>query len=119
MRYIILPLLFLGLFSQAQPYKKIHFNAILVDTHNDIPSASIQKQVKFDSDLKGKTHSDLKRMLDGGVDVQIFSIFCGPEQQQPYLFANRQIDSVYEWARRNPDRMVLVRTPAELRKAVR
>jgi membrane dipeptidase len=58
-------------------------------------------------------------MRDGGVDVQVFSIFCGPEQQQPYAFANRQIDSVYEWVRRNPNRMVLVKTPDELRQAIK
>jgi len=58
-------------------------------------------------------------MMDGGVDVQIFSIFCGPEQQHPYLFANRQMDSVYEWARRNPDKMVIVKNPAQLKQAVK
>src|SRR6185436_16044531 len=71
----------------GQKYKRIHNKAILVDTHNDFPSASIEKKVSFDDNLLGKTHSDLTRMKAGGVDVQIFSIFCGPEQQQPYAFA--------------------------------
>ncbi len=103
----------------SQKYKKIHEDAVLVDTHNDFPSASIEKKVSFDTDLLGKTHSDLARMRAGGVDVQIFSIFCGPEQQQPYAFANRQIDSVYEWANRAPKRMTIVRTPYELKRAVK
>jgi membrane dipeptidase len=118
-RFVLLVLMFV--FSSAsfsQKYKRIHRKAILVDTHNDFPSASIEKKVSFDDYLLGKTHSDLVRMKEGGVDVQVFSIFCGPEQQQPYAFANRQIDSVYEWARRAPNRMVLVRTPDELRRAV-
>ena len=38
----------------AQKYKKIHSKAVLVDTHNDFPSASIQKKVSLDSDLLGK-----------------------------------------------------------------
>ena len=105
--------------ATAQPYKQRHFDAILVDTHNDIPSATIEKKVQFDTDLKGKTHSDLNRMKEGGVDVQIFSIFCGPEQAQPYAFANREIDSVYEWTRRNPDKMMIVKTPAQLQQAVK
>ncbi|MGE5108999.1 MAG: dipeptidase [Sphingobacteriales bacterium] len=104
---------------KAQLYKKIHKNAVLVDTHNDIPSSAIEKNVKFDSDLKGKTHSDLNRMKEGGVDVQIFSIFCGPEQQNPYEFANREMDSVYQWTRRNPDKMMIVKTPEQLRQAVK
>ncbi len=102
-----------------QKYKRIHRSAILVDTHNDIPSASIEKNVQFDTDLKGKTHSDLARMKKGGVDAQIFSIFCGPEQAQPFAFANREIDSVYEWVKRNPTKMQLVKTPAELQRVLR
>ncbi len=103
----------------SQKYKKIHSDAVLVDTHNDFPSASIEKKVSLDSDLLGKTHTDLARLRKGGVDVQIFSIFCGPEQQQPYAFANREIDSVYEWANRAPNRMTIVRTPAELKQAIK
>ena len=105
--------------SFGQKYKKIHAAAVVVDTHNDFPSASIEKKVSLDSDLLGKTHTDLGRLRTGGVDVQIFSIFCGPEQQQPYALANRQIDSVYEWANRAPNRMTIVRTPAELKQAIK
>jgi len=110
---VICPALF------AQKYKKVHEAAVLVDTHNDFPSASIEKKVSFDANLLGITHSDLGRMRRGGVDVQIFSIFCGPEQKQPYAFANREIDSVYEWVRREPIYMTIVRTPDELRRAVK
>jgi len=109
----------IGINSFGQKYKKIHSAAVLVDTHNDFPSASIEKKVSLDSDLLGKTHTDLARLRHGGVDVQIFSIFCGPEQQQPYAFANREIDSVYEWANRAPNRMTIVRTPAELKQAIK
>jgi len=112
-------LLLIGTTIFSQRYKKVHANAVLVDTHNDFPSASIEKKVSLDADLLGKTHTDLARMREGGVDVQIFSIFCGPEQQHPYAFANREIDSVYEWAKRAPKRMTLVRTPFELRRAIK
>ena len=119
-RYILFLLMLLMttcIFSQK--YKKIHNKAVLVDTHNDFPSASIEKKVSLDSDLLGKTHTDLGRLRSGGVDVQIFSIFCGPERQQPYAFANRQIDSVYAWAERAPNRMTIVKTPAELKQAIK
>ena len=118
-QFLLLLLAIYTIKATAQPYKQLHFDAILVDTHNDIPSATIEKKVQFDTDLKGKTHSDLNRMKEGGVDVQIFSIFCGPEQAQPYAFANREIDSVYEWTRRNPDKMMIVKTPAQLQQAVK
>lgn len=60
----------------AQQGKKIHFGSILIDTHNDIPSTAIDEGVSFDQSLKNKTHSDLQRMLAGGVDAQFFSIWC-------------------------------------------
>ncbi len=112
-------LIICSIYASTQSYKKLHSKLIVVDTHNDFPSAAIEKAVSFDSDLKGKTHSDLKRMKQGGVDVQVFSIFCGPEQLLPYSFANREIDSVYEWVRRNPADMMLVKTPGDLKQAVK
>ena len=115
--YFLLTVCFFN--AAAQDYKKIHFDAILVDTHNDIPSATIEKKLQFDTDLKGKTHSDLKRMQEGGLDLQVFSIFCDGTQKDPYTFANREIDSVYAWANRNPDKMVIVKTPKQLKKAVK
>ena len=106
-------------FSSAQSYKKLHSKSFLADTHNDIPSSAIEKNVAFDTDLKGKTHSDLNRMFAGGVDAQMFSIFCDGEQKDPYNYANREIDSVYEWARRNPARMMMVYNPADLQTAIK
>ncbi len=116
LRMIILLLLPCYLF--AQDYKKIHHAAVLVDTHNDIPSSAIEKKVAFDTDLKGKTHSDLSRMFAGGVKGQMFSIFCGGEQKEPYAFANQEMDSVYAWVKRNPEKMMLVYTPADFNKAI-
>lgn len=114
----IIFLLLLPSFVFAQKYKKIHTAALLVDTHNDIPSSAIEKKVAFDANLKGKTHSDLNRMFQGGVDAQMFSIFCDGEQKDPYNYANREIDSVYEWVRRNPNRMMMVYNPADLQTAI-
>ena len=115
----ILTFLLFPTFLFAQNYKKLHKTAVLVDTHNDIPSSAIEKKVAFDTDLKGKTHSDLTRMFTGGVDAQMFSIFCGGEQKEPYNFANQEMDSVYAWVNRNPEKMMLVYTPADFKKAMK
>jgi membrane dipeptidase len=112
-------LLMIGFPGFSQKFKKIHAKATVIDTHNDFPSASIEKKLSFDAELLGKTHSDLSRMKQGGVDVQVFSIFCDGEQKDPYAYANREIDSVYEWAKRSPFRMAIVKTPAELERAVK
>jgi membrane dipeptidase len=104
--------------ASAQSYKTIHDKAIVVDTHNDIISTCLEKGYRFDSDLKGKTHSDLKRMFQGGLDAQMFSIYCDGTQEQPFAFANREIDTLYAWVKRNPDSMMLVTSPEELKAAV-
>ena len=102
----------------AQSYKQIHADAIVVDTHNDIISACIENNYKFDSDLRGKTHTDLNRMFRGGLDVQVFSIFCDGKQKNPFQFANREIDTLYAWVNRNPDRMMIVKSPEDLKIAI-
>lgn len=114
----IIILLLLPFLVNAQKYKKIHFKSFLADTHNDIPSSAIEKKVAFDTDLKGKTHSDLNRMFTGGVDAQMFSIFCDGEQKDPYNYANREIDSVYAWVQRNPSKMMMVYNPTDLQTAI-
>jgi membrane dipeptidase len=118
-RLLLLLLPLLALHAGGQSYRKLHRKAIVADTHNDFPSTSIEKSVSFDTDLRGKTHSDLRRMIEGGLDIQVFSIFCGPEQSAPYAFANREIDSVYAWVQRNPQNIALVKTPEELKSALR
>jgi membrane dipeptidase len=114
----IVLLLLLPFLVNAQKHQKLHFKSFVADTHNDIPSSAIEKNVAFDTDLKGKTHSDLNRMFAGGVDAQMFSIFCDGEQKDPYNYANREIDSVYAWAQRNPSMMMMVYNPTDLQTAI-
>lgn len=101
----------------AQKARKIHFNAVLIDTHNDIPTTAIDGGVSFDQALKTKTHSDLQRMKEGGVDAQFFSIWCDGNKENPYSWANREIDTVLAWTNRNPDKMVQAFTAADIIKA--
>jgi membrane dipeptidase len=110
-------LLFNNLYSQD--YKKIHYKAILVDTHNDIISTCIENGYSFDQNLEGKTYSDLQRMKEGGVDVQVFSIWCDGERKNPFAFANQEIDTLYAWCDRNPNKMKIVKTAEELMQAVK
>jgi membrane dipeptidase len=103
----------------AQNYQKIHNKAILVDTHNDFLTQTMEKNFVFDTDLEGKTHSDLNRMKEGGVDVQLFSVWSDGDKLNPYDFANRQIDSLDAVTNRNPDKIVKVANSKELLKAVK
>lgn len=103
----------------AQNYEKIHAKSIFVDTHNDFLMQTMEKNFVFDTDLKGKTHSDLNRMKEGGVDVQFFSVWSDGDKPNPYDFANRQIDSLDAVIKRNPDKIVKVYNSKELLKAVK
>lgn len=109
------------LFAQqlfAQSYQKLHDKAILVDTHNDILMKIVNDGVAFDTDLTGKTHSDLARLKKGGLDVQIFSVFCDGTQVNPYAYANQQMDSLDAVLNRNPDKIVKVANRKALHKVV-
>jgi membrane dipeptidase len=99
--------------------QKLHKKAIVVDSHNDIITACIEKNVRMDQDLKGKTHSDLQRMKEGGLDVQIFSVWCDGEKPAPFQFANREMDLLDEVVKNNPDKIALTRTTAEMEQAVK
>ncbi len=112
-------LFFVPFILTAQSYKKLHFNAVVVDTHNDIPTTAIDKGVSFDQNLTGKTHSDLQRMKAGGVDVQMFSIWCDGLKEHPYAWANREIDTVLAWTNRNPDKMMTAFSTKEIYTAVK
>lgn len=105
--------------AHAQQYNKIHDKAIVCDTHNDIISTCIEKGYSFDQNLKGKTHSDLQRMQEAGLDLQIFSIWCDETQVNPYQFTNREIDTLYAWAGRNPQQMKIIYSPAELKGTIK
>jgi len=121
MKKLLLPLaLLIALNASGQDVQKIHQKAILIDTHND----AISNQLITKADL-GKLQTagnfDLVRAKQGGLDVQVFSIWCGDQYGNgtAYAYANREIDSLMALVNRNPDKMVLVRTAKDLKKTVK
>ncbi len=103
----------------AQSYKIIHKKAIVIDTHNDFLTKSMQYGFALDQDLKGKTHSDLSRFKTGGLDVQFFSVWSDGNRKNPFAFANRQIDSLDAAIKRNPDKIVKVKNVKEILKLMK
>jgi membrane dipeptidase len=77
--------------------------------------------LNIENDLSGKTHSDLARLKKGGVDVQVFSIFCNDRfgKDTAFKFANIEIDSLYAIVARNKDKLMMVTTPQQLQQAVK
>ncbi len=116
MKYLLSLCILISASVQAQ---SIHYKSILVDTHNDAVTACIEKKVSLDQDLTGINHSDLKRFKQGGVDYQLFSIWCDGEKQNPYAWAMREMDTIDAVAARNPDKMVVAKNWKEIQKALK
>jgi membrane dipeptidase len=73
----------------------------------------------MDQDLKGKTHSDLKRFKEAGVDIQLFSVWSDGDKTAPYQWANREMDTLYAVAERNPDKIAMVKNVSEAMAVVK
>ena len=121
MRRQLLPsLCLIALLASCQSYKKIHKEAVLIDTHNDVLSSVTMNGLSIEHDLTGKAQSDIARFKKGGVDVQVFSIFCDEKfgKDTAFKFANIEIDSLYAIVNRNPGKMMMVTNPGQLQEAV-
>ncbi|MDU0809647.1 dipeptidase [Aquirufa regiilacus] len=114
MKHLLFLLLSFSTFAQD-----IHFKSILVDTHNDCLTACIEKNVSLDQDLTGINHSDLARFKKGGVDYQLFSVWCDGEKANPYVWAMREMDSLYAVAARNSDKLVIAKTWKDIQRALK
>jgi membrane dipeptidase len=93
---------------------------ILVDTHNDILSNELI--TKYDiGKLQQEGNFDLVRAKRGGLNAQVFSIWCGEQYGTGTAFhmATREIDSLNALIRRYPKKIKLVRNVTELKMAVK
>jgi len=95
---------------------KIHKNAIVVDTHGDILFNQIKSGIDIGK-LQTTGNFDLPRARKGGLDVQIFSIWC--DETGGYALANREIDSLYSLIKRYPKQITLVKNYTELMQAIK
>lgn len=99
----------------GQSAKSIHEQAVVVDTHGDILFNQIKSGIDI-GQLQKTGNFDLVRAKNGGLDVQVFSIWC--DHLGGYPIANQQIDSLYSLINRYPEKITLVKTATELQKAV-
>lgn len=102
--------------ANAQNSKTIHQKAILVDTHGDILFNQIKSGIDIGK-LQATGNFDLVRAKQGGLDVQVFSIWC--DEKGGFAVANQEIDSLYSLIKRYPNRIALVTNATELEKAVK
>lgn len=91
---------------------KIHRSAILIDTHNDVTSATVRGADLGQRRIEG--HTDLERLKEGGVGATFFAVFVAASFVEGNQSANRtlqMIDTVrYDIAAKYPDEVELVTT---------
>ena len=105
----------------SQSIIPFHANAIVVDSHNDILSKIVQKGYDVGDRLAGKTHTDLGRLKQGGIDIQVFSVFCNQRYGAgtAFQYALREFDSLHNIAARYPESLLLAYTYNDLKAAIR
>lgn len=109
--------------------EKLHRTSIVIDTHNDITSPLVDEG--FDLGTSGiepngtlKTHTDIKRMKEGGLDAEFFAVYVGKEyvNKKPADgggAARRALDIievVREQVRRHPETFELASTADDIRR---
>jgi membrane dipeptidase len=105
---------------------RVHRRAIIVDGHNDIPTAMLHTGKDINDKAAG-SHTDLARLKQGGLTALFFSIFVeGDLAEKPTVLGGgslrRAIDLVdltYRQVERHPDQLLLATTAADIRRAKR
>ena len=99
---------------------KLHRDAIVVDTHNDITSAITDEGFDLGArDTSGKNQTDIPRMKEGGLDAEFFAIYVAAKYAKEGGSGRRameMIDGVYEQVRRHPESMEMALTVADIRR---
>ncbi len=99
---------------------KLHHEAIVVDTHNDVTSPITDEGFDLGArDTSGKFQTDIPRMKDGGLDAEFFAIYVAAKYAKAGGAARRaldMIDGVYEQARRHPESLEMAYTSDDIRR---
>ncbi len=97
----------------------LHKDAQLVDMHCDTIGRVIDGE-DLTKDLS-KGHIDIPKLKQGAVDLQVFACFVGPPENnaQKHRAAQKafeQIDAVHQLINENPEDLILVTSPDDMRK---
>lgn len=101
----------------AQDYRQIHKELIVVDGHNDVIISSILDGHDIGRRLK-TGHTDIPRLLEGGVDVQVFAVWSDDKKWTDNAFrhANEQIDSLEAVVERNSRHIEIAKSYADIER---
>jgi membrane dipeptidase len=112
--------------SLEERASKLHKEAIVIDTHNDVTSAILDDGFDLGKP-NGETATDLPRMRAGGVTAEFFAIYVDKSfyehpSAQTGGAARRALDMIditYQQIERHGDALVLARSAEDIRQAKR
>src|SRR5260370_25534577 len=71
---------------------RVHRSALLIDTHNDVPSRTVEG---FDIGSRtGAGHTDIARLKEGGVGAQFFAVYVAASYVTGNRSANRTLQMI-------------------------
>jgi membrane dipeptidase len=100
--------------------RQIHESALIIDSHADTPQRFLDENFDIGStDPKDYGHVSLDKAKAGNLGAEFFSIWVEPETNQGHFARHTLdlIDSVYEQAARNPDRMMMAFSVDDIERA--
>src|SRR5664279_4316133 len=91
-----------------QNWRATHDSAIVIDTHADTPGRFVDENFELAQDA-GNGYMDFSKIKAGNLGAEFFSIWVEPKANKGNegKRALDMIDSVYEQARRHPDKMMM------------
>jgi len=106
--------------AKAQDYGSIHQQMIVVDGHNDVIITSILKGHDISQQLM-VNHTDIPRLIVGGVDVQVFAVWSDDKKWKSGAFkhANDQIDALEKVLDQNPDQIEMAKNSDEIERIIK
>ncbi|MGN0003905.1 MAG: dipeptidase, partial [Sphingobacterium composti] len=108
---------FVHMVKAQEDYKKIHKDIIVVDGHNDVIISSILDGHDISNRLT-TGHTDIPRLIEGGVDVQVFAVWSDDKKWKTNAFkhANDQIDALEKVIKKNKGKIAIAKSVDEIYK---
>ena len=103
----------------GQDAQRIHAEALVIDTHNDVLYQSVMRGEDIGKRINSG-HTDLPRIREGGIDVQVFAVWCNEKYGKgtAFAYANKQIDGLMKVIRDYPQAIALATTSESLQETV-
>lgn len=98
---------------------RVQKSAILIDTHNDVTSATVAGLDIGKARTDG--HTDIPRMRAGGMGAQFFAVYVGPEYAKNHTAAHRTLEMIdtvrHDIIERYPETFAYATTADDIERA--